>query len=138
MLYLLNEDYRNTLEITAFCNDEFQAGITAIGLSGKRILKPEFKKALNKIEELHKDNPKFRCAIIYKRGLGDISEKINKNLHSSYAFSVQNNDQISVLSVEEAKGLEFDAVVVIQNDMTANEKYISYTRALDNLIITNY
>ena len=137
-LYLLNENYRNTLEITAFCNDEFQAGITAIGLSGKRILKPEFKKALNKLEELHKDNPKYRCAIIYKKGFGDISEKINKYLHSSHAFSVQNNDQISVLSVEKAKGLEFDAVVVIQNDMTANEKYISYTRALDNLIITNY
>ncbi len=43
---------------------------------------------------------------------------------------------VSVITIEEAKGLEFDAVLVVDNYMNINEKYVAYTRALDNLIIT--
>ena len=38
-------------------------------------------------------------------------------------------------TVKEAKGLEFKHVVVIDRDMTVNEKYISYTRALAKLTV---
>ena len=40
------------------------------------------------------------------------------------------------MTAESVKGLEFDAVVAVVDSMTANEQYVSYTRALDNLIVT--
>ncbi|MGB4438156.1 MAG: ATP-binding domain-containing protein, partial [Sedimentibacter sp.] len=43
--------------------------------------------------------------------------------------------KISVLTVEQSKGLEFDCVYVYDKYMTNNEKYISYTRALKELVI---
>ena len=46
------------------------------------------------------------------------------------------DNKISVITVEMAKGLEFEKVVVITDGMTINEKYISFTRALDKLSIT--
>lgn len=39
------------------------------------------------------------------------------------------------MTVYESKGLEFTAVAVYDADMTDNEKYIAYTRALKNLAI---
>lgn len=43
--------------------------------------------------------------------------------------------KLCVIPVEIAKGLEFEAVVVIVDQMSDNEKYVSYTRALDKLIV---
>ena len=40
------------------------------------------------------------------------------------------------MPVELVKGLEFDAVVAVIDDMSTNEQYVAYTRALDNLIVT--
>ena len=37
--------------------------------------------------------------------------------------------------VDEVKGIEFDKVYVIPNNMSRNEKYIAYTRALSELIV---
>ncbi len=39
------------------------------------------------------------------------------------------------MSVYESKGLEFSAVAVYDKDMTDNEKYIAYTRALADLVV---
>ena len=39
------------------------------------------------------------------------------------------------MTVEEAKGLEFASVIAVTGRMTQNEKYISYTRALDELVV---
>ena len=39
------------------------------------------------------------------------------------------------MSVYESKGLEFSSVAVYDKDMTENEKYIAYTRALGRLAI---
>ena len=43
--------------------------------------------------------------------------------------------KINVLTVYESKGLEFTAVAVADGNMTDNEKYIAYTRALKNLAL---
>jgi DNA helicase IV len=37
------------------------------------------------------------------------------------------------MSVYESKGLEFTSVVVVEKGMTDSEKYIAYTRALNEL-----
>ena len=39
--------------------------------------------------------------------------------------------------VDEIKGIEFDRVYVIDQDMERNERYIAFTRALDNLTIVH-
>ena len=43
--------------------------------------------------------------------------------------------EYKIYTVKEAKGLEFKHVVVIDRDMSTNEKYISYTRALAKLTV---
>ena len=43
--------------------------------------------------------------------------------------------KINVLTVYESKGLEFTAVAVVDGDMSDNEKYIAYTRALKELAL---
>ena len=45
------------------------------------------------------------------------------------------NGFISVMYVDEVKGIEFDKVFVVSAKMRRNEKYIAYTRALSELII---
>ena len=45
------------------------------------------------------------------------------------------NGYISLMYVDEVKGIEFDRVYVIPNKMSNNEKYIAYTRALSELVI---
>ena len=134
--YLLNENYRNTIEITDFCNQEFEAEITGIGLSGKDVIILGFKEAIKHLESLHKNQPDLRCAIIYSNtvSIGNLIEPV---LSTSHIYGDVEKLVISIITVEESKGLEFDAVLVIQDGMTQNEKYISYTRALDNLIVTN-
>ena len=41
--------------------------------------------------------------------------------------------KINVMSVYESKGLEFTSVVVVERGMSDSEKYIAYTRALNEL-----
>ena len=43
--------------------------------------------------------------------------------------------RINIMSVYESKGLEFTSVVVIARNMSASEKYIAYTRALNELAV---
>ena len=45
------------------------------------------------------------------------------------------NGFISIMYVDEVKGIEFDKVFVVSAKMRRNEKYIAYTRALSELII---
>ena len=43
--------------------------------------------------------------------------------------------KINIMSVYESKGLEFTSVVVIEKGMSDSEKYIAYTRALNELAV---
>ena len=46
-------------------------------------------------------------------------------------------NKISIMYVDEIKGIEFDRVYVVDHDMEKNERYIAFTRALDNLTIVH-
>ncbi|WP_289764291.1 ATP-binding domain-containing protein, partial [Faecalibaculum rodentium] len=43
--------------------------------------------------------------------------------------------KVSVLTVEEAKGLEFYSVLVFPEGMSNNELYVAFTRALHELTV---
>lgn len=135
-IYVLNENYRNTLQITTFCNEEFGAEIYPIGISGEPVLEKSMVDAVKWAVDTKKRNPEYRIAILYRHGIKDIQDKLTVLLHNEDVSWYQIDDKrISVASVETAKGLEFEAVVAVVDQMSNNEKYISYTRALDQLVV---
>ena len=135
-LYVLNENYRNTLQITEFCNKEFGAEVYPIGISGESVLELDLETAVHQISEIKKRNPEYRVAIIHRYGLKGIKKELRKILaDQDVSWKAVDVRKICVIPVEIAKGLEFEAVVVIVDRMSDNEKYVSYTRALDKLIV---
>ena len=47
------------------------------------------------------------------------------------------NHLVTYCDIQEAKGIEYNTVIVNENGMSQNEKYIAYTRALGELYIVN-
>ena len=127
--------YDKTLEEQKeYCNKEFGATVVAVGLKGEDVKELPMIEAVSDLQRYHNHTPKSRTAIIYKKGKEQLIKEAVKTLSSEeYALDVVDNDKISIVTVETAKGLEFEKVVVITEDMTVNEKYISYTRALESL-----
>lgn len=117
-MYELKENYRNSKEVSDYCNKKFKYNILGMGLSIKRVEKIADDKINNIIDEKVKENRSI--AIIGKKSVGD--KKIDNKL-------------ISYLTVSEAKGTEYNTVVVDEKGMSQNERYIAYTRALSELYI---
>lgn len=130
-IYTLNENYRNTLQITNYCNKCFNTNVMAIGLNGKDVDHRSAQNGLKWIVRMKTENPKARCAVLYHKDEDGMKKLLKDEI---FTFEEQ-NDKISVFTVEEAKGLEFEYVVSFVNGMSSNEKYISFTRALTGLSI---
>ena len=75
-IYVLNENYRNTLQITEFCNKEFGAEVYPIGISGESVLELDLETAVHQISEIKKRNPEYRVAIIHRYGLKGIKKEL--------------------------------------------------------------
>lgn len=135
-IYVLNENYRNTIQITDFCNKEFESEIYPIGIAGNKVEELDIFDAMSWIKKIRKNNSNYRTAIIYRHGKKTVHDVISQILNQDIVswYDVDDN-KISVLTVEEAKGLEFEVVIAIVDEMTDNEKYISYTRALSHLCV---
>lgn len=135
-VFVLNENYRNTLQITEFCNKEFEAEVYPIGISGEPVQELSAEDAISWIIQKKNENPDYRAAVIYRHGIKAVHGMLQTLLSGEeVSWYAVDEKKISVLSVETAKGLEFEAVVVIADQMSSNEKYVSYTRALDHLIV---
>lgn len=119
--YNLNENYRNTEQITDFCNKVFNYNNISMGITGKDVEYID-KKQINNII-IRKMNDQKRIAVIV-RNIEDLENIIP--IDSEYTF---------YNTISQVKGIEFDSVIVFDNDMTENEKYIAYTRALNELYI---
>ena len=115
--YDINENYRNTSQITEFINSNLCMRMTALGIEGTDISFISREQIESMVATLESDD---RIAFIY---------------NSSARPMIEVGKQIQVLSVEQAKGLEFETVIVFPHNMTANELYVSYSRALNNLYI---
>ena len=143
-VFILNEDYRNTLQITDYCNEEFSAEIYPIGIKGEPVAEMKTEQAMRWLMNIKKENPQYRATIIVHRDSVSTNEQLAAILkgHDVSWYAVDDK-KISILTVENAKGLEFEAVVVLCDGMEINEQYIAYTRALDylcvvkNLVSTN-
>ena len=140
---LLMENYRNACQITDECNKRFDMEMRAINTpgSGVTIINDEndFDKTMRGIF-VNTKRPGLSAIIV-----DDVFEA--KQIVSNYAIydkkihnmTEENHDfhrtRWNLLTVEQAKGLEFATVIVLSGRMTPNKKYIAYTRALDKLYI---
>ena len=135
-VYVLNENYRNTNQITRFCNSSFGMNVLQTGVDGAKVREIARKDLETDISTLKFTSE--RLAILVPRGVQK-RRYIQKEMLPSYINDVLGdeigNGRISLLYVDEAKGIEFDKVYVVGNKMGRNEKYIAYTRALSELIL---
>lgn len=135
-IFFLNENYRNTNQITQFCNDTFSMQVLLTGVDGhkvKEILRSRFEKTLAEL----KINEE-RIAIILPRCVKKEEYIDREQLPGTIRDIIGEeigNGKIAVVYVDEVKGVEFDRVFVVPDGMNKNEQYIAYTRALTDLII---
>ena len=137
-IYTLNENYRNTLQITNFCNSEFSAQVYPIGISGEPVVQMAMEQAVQWAVQLKKEKPDYRIAVIYRYGAHEVKAGLKRMFGGSdIAWNLVDDAKISIIPVEMAKGLEFEAVAAIVSQMTDNERYVSYTRALEQLAVVD-
>lgn len=119
LYYELNENYRNTREITDYCN--------------RFILKKMISMGISSDEVIEKDIP-------YK----DIVTDIKNNFNNKEVVIITNDEKVikellqseyEVYNIRTAKGLEFSKVIVIDYDLSDIERYVAFTRTLDKLYV---
>ncbi len=122
--YELNENYRNTQEVTAFINERLQKRMTPLGIDGAKVLSVK-EREIGRYLAFQEEGA--RVAIIISGRDAVTAERLAKN------------DALAgyVHTVEQCKGLEFDAAVIFDGDMTYNERYISYSRTLGSLYLVS-
>lgn len=120
--YSLCENYRNTQEITDFINKKLLCNITALGLNGNKVMEISFEEIGDLIS-----CERVRIALIVQRS----------NTQAIQAISADSSLAPYLYFLEDCKGLEFEKVFVFDKDMSRNEKYIAYSRALSALYLVN-
>lgn len=134
--FVLNENYRNTNQITKLCNTCFEMDVLQTGVDGsgvREISRSELEKELS----VWSDRTE-RVAVLLPRGVQKKqylhTEVLSEDIQNSIGEEMDAG-KIAVMYVDEVKGIEFDRVFVVENKMSRNEKYIAYTRALSDLIV---
>lgn len=140
--YSLDVNYRNAVEIVRYCNEVFQKNITPMGIKGD-VLEGGLSGCLTEFEkdiQRASDSEEFPGVAIILKNLEPSSISLYKdeieswtNLEVSVGKIVEG--KIPILDVKMAKGMEFRYVVVDPEEMTENDKYIAYTRAMEKLYI---
>ncbi|MDE7329948.1 MAG: UvrD-helicase domain-containing protein [Clostridia bacterium] len=126
--YELRLNYRNTNEIVEYVSQNLGIEMSSIGFDGA---------------EVETISPRSVTGwLSAKNGLKAVicgEQSLEKYARKSYNLIRQtgkiSKTKINLMTVYESKGLEFTAVAVADADMTPNEKYIAYTRALKELAI---
>lgn len=127
-IYELSLNYRNTNEIVEFVSRAAGVEMSPIGLCGGEV------KRLNmrRLNGFFKEKQGLKAVITLEENLPLFDKRGYKLLSAGGKIS---KTKINVMTVYESKGLEFSAVAVYDKDMTKNEKYIAYTRALRDLAV---
>ena len=134
--YVLNENYRNTNQITRFCNDNFGLKTLQTGVDGPKVREISRRDLEKELAGLMVTTE--RVAILLPRTVQKMKyldmDILPENIRNMIGETMDNGF-IAVMYVDEVKGIEFDKVFVVSAKMRRNEKYIAYTRALSELII---
>lgn len=116
-LYELNENYRNTINVVNFCNENLKTDMLAVGVEGNNVEIKTYTNLFEVIEDARENN------------LVIITD------NEEYQDEIKQHKGLRVFSVKDSKGLEFQNIIVIDENLNNNSKYIAYTRTLNNLKI---
>lgn len=142
-VYEMEENYRNARQITEHCNKQFDMNMFAINLDGSGVhMMPSEKNQYDLLMDIMKKPLKTGMSCIIVKSPTE-AEQIIKNIKGlenkvqdlTKAPSSLYPNRWNMMTIQQAKGLEFETVIVFDGRMTDNEKYIAYTRALDELYI---
>ena len=142
-IYEMEENYRNARQITEHCNKHFGMNMFAINLDGSGVhMMPPEKNQFDLLADIMKKPLKtgMSCIIVEspieaEQIIKNIKGLENKVQDLTKAPSSLYPNRWNMMTIQQAKGLEFETVIVFDGRMTDNEKYIAYTRALDELYI---
>ena len=127
--FKLNINYRNVATITKYCNQNLSPlAMEVMGVVGE----PVKEISINEIENYI--NNSTYVIVKNKEILNNLSISKEYNLIEKKEDNIDSN-KINILTVEMAKGMEFSNVIVIDMELNKREKYVAYTRALNNLIV---
>lgn len=121
----LYENFRNPNQIVEYCNKEFSFTMEKVGVDMDPVAVYPDLEGLYKDYEITSDIP-----IIVK----DEYTRKDLTVHIK-RLKIKAPD---IYTVKEVKGLEYSEVIIIDKNMTDNERYIAYTRALKKLFIINF
>lgn len=124
----VSENYRNTIEITQYTNQNLKLKMVPIGLNGVVPSIVSFDDLTNHLNQLKDHMHENRVAFIASQLNTFVINETLKGIHDGEL-------QYEVIDVLQSKGLEFEIVFVCEDGMSTEEKYISYTRALNELYI---
>ncbi len=129
-IYNLNLNYRNTNQIVNYVSEKLGIDMSAIGFGGSEI---EYITQRSVTGWLTEKNG-LKAVICSEQRLEEFKRKSYNVIRNTGKIS---KNKINLMTVYESKGLEFTAVAVAASDMTDNEKYIAFTRALKELAVIN-
>ncbi len=133
--FSLEQNYRNTLQITSYCNQRFNKQMTGIGLEGAVVQSGSLAIGVSNLMKLRRQHPNMRLAVIHDRDFKMVNKLLEPLLGGAACWGEVDESKVSVIDVVQSKGLEFDGALVIENLMLDNELYVACTRALDNLFV---
>ena len=127
-VHTLNRNYRNTNQIVEYVSSELGIDMQPIGMPGDDVafIAPK------SIGRYLSDKRGLRAVITSEANLAKYTRKAYNVVRESGVIS---KTKINIMTVYESKGLEFTAVAVVDGDMSVNERYIAYTRALKELAV---
>jgi len=127
-IYNLNLNYRNTNEIVEYVSGNLGIDMRAIGFDGDNVEIIDERS----VSKFFEGKGGLRAVITSENSLERYTRKSYNILRQTGRIS---KTKVNIMTVYESKGLEFTAVAVADGDMSDNEKYVAYTRALKNLAI---
>ena len=139
----MKENYRNARQITDYCNQRFGIDMRAINLDGSGVHQfDSLTDVANQLRQILKSALKsgLSCIIVKNQdeanAVLDLAENLVNRIHNlCEGIDTYQTNRWNLMTVDQVKGLEFDTVIAVAGRMSENEKYITYTRALDELYI---
>jgi len=80
-----------------------------------------------------------RTAIIVKKIDSSVLNRLTGVLSYINLVNTSNMNldygKLNLVEIQNVKGLEFETAYVVEADMSTNERYVAYTRAINRLIV---
>ena len=141
--YEMQENYRNASQITNYCNKTFEMEMIPINTPGKGVhellSENDFREEM--ISQLL-DNKRVGLSAILVGNDAEARYLLGEFSSYDQKFHDMTNEDFSIhhtrwniINIDDAKGLEFSSVIVLSGRMSRNQRYIAYTRALDDLYV---